>query len=55
MDTVVKHDIRIESNIFHGLHEVPRAVEMLQRGQYRGKGIIILDEKAAEVKRSQTR
>ena len=49
LDTVVKHDIRIESNVFHGLHEVPRAVEMLQTGQSRGKGVIVVDEEAAKV------
>ena len=49
MDTVVEHDIQIESNIFYGLHEVPRAVDMLQTGQYRGKGVIVVDKEAAKV------
>ena len=54
LETVVKHDIQIESKIFQGLHEVPRAVEMLQTGQYRGKGIIVVDEEAARVTLTQT-
>lgn len=41
---VVEHNIKVEKKIFHGLVQVPTAVEMLQNGAYRGKGVIIVDE-----------
>ncbi|KAK5062575.1 hypothetical protein LTR84_004648 [Exophiala bonariae] len=40
---VVEHNIKIEKSIFHGLDQVPTAVEMLKTGGYRGKGVIIVD------------
>lgn len=46
---VVEHDIKLENNIFHGIKEVPRAVEMLRNGEYRGKACIVVDEDAPGV------
>lgn len=43
---VIKHDIKVENNIFKGLDEVPKAVEMLRNGEYRGKACFVVDEKA---------
>lgn len=41
---IVEHKIKVENNVFHGLEEIPRAVEMLRNGQYRGKACIVVDE-----------
>ncbi len=46
MDTVVKHNIKVKMNVFHGIREIPKVVEMLRKGQYQGKGVIVIDEKA---------
>jgi propanol-preferring alcohol dehydrogenase len=44
LQLVVKHNIKVESNIFHGIREIPTVVDMLSKGQYRGKGVIVIDE-----------
>jgi propanol-preferring alcohol dehydrogenase len=49
LQLVVKHDIKVESNIFHGIREIPKVVDMLSKGQYRGKGVIIIDEGASRL------
>ncbi|KAK5467943.1 hypothetical protein LTS15_000916 [Exophiala xenobiotica] len=43
LQCVVDHDIHIEKNIFHGLDQVPTAVEALKTGAYRGKGVIVIE------------
>lgn len=40
---VVEHNIKVEKSVFHGLDQVPIAVEMLKTGEYRGKGVVIVD------------
>jgi propanol-preferring alcohol dehydrogenase len=47
LQLVVKHNIKVHSNIFHGIHEIPKVVDMLSKGQYRGKGVIVIDEEEA--------
>lgn len=47
---VEKHDIKVENNVFEGLDEVPRAVEMLKKGQYRGKACFVVDQSAVGVR-----
>lgn len=49
LNAVVEHDIHVENNIFHGLEEIPRAVEMLQKVQYRGKACFVVDKDAVGV------
>ena len=46
LNAVVEHDVRLENNVFHGLDEVPRAVDMLQKVQYRGKACVLIDRDA---------
>lgn len=43
---IVEHQIKLENNIFHGIEEIPRVVDMLKNGQYRGKACIVIDEEA---------
>jgi propanol-preferring alcohol dehydrogenase len=45
LDVVVKHDIKVKSNIFYGLQEIPKVVELLRQGRYQGKGVIVVDKK----------
>lgn len=44
MYAYIEHDIKLENEIPHGMKEVPRAVEMLKNGGYRGKACIVVDE-----------
>lgn len=50
LNAVVEHNIHVENNIFDGLKEIPRVVEMLQNVQYRGKAAFVIDEKAAGIR-----
>ena len=47
MDLVVQHKIKVKTNLFHGIREVPKVVELLRKGAYQGKGVIVIDEEAA--------
>jgi propanol-preferring alcohol dehydrogenase len=49
LQLVVKHEINVESNVFHGIREIPKVVDMLSKGQYKGKGVIIIDEEASRL------
>ena len=47
LNAVVKYKIHVENNVFHGLKEVPRVVEMLKNVEYRGKAaFFVVDESA---------
>lgn len=48
MDTVVEHKIKVKTNLFHGIDEIPKVVELLRKGAYQGKGVIVIDEEAAK-------
>jgi propanol-preferring alcohol dehydrogenase len=45
--------LKLKINIFHGIEEIPKAVDMLRHGKYQGKGVIAIDEDAT--KREQGR
>ena len=49
LNAVVEHDVRLENNVFRGLNEIPRAVQMLQNVEYRGKACFIIDPEAKGV------
>ncbi|KAK3721496.1 hypothetical protein LTR37_003052 [Vermiconidia calcicola] len=46
LNAFVEHDIHLENNVFNGLAEIPKAVEMAQKAQYRGKACFIVDKEA---------
>lgn len=46
LNAFVEHDLHLENNVFHGLNEIPRAVEMLKNVQYRGKACFLIDKDA---------
>ncbi|KAK5154658.1 hypothetical protein LTR04_005957, partial [Oleoguttula sp. CCFEE 6159] len=47
-DVIVEHNIKVKSNVFQGIEETPKVVELLRKGQYQGKGIIVIDEEAVK-------
>ena len=49
LNAVVEHKVRLENNVFRGLNEIPRVVDMLQNVQYRGKACFIIDAGAEGV------
>lgn len=49
LNAVVEHKMHVENNIFNGLDEIPRVVEMAQKAQYRGKASFIVDKDAKGV------
>lgn len=51
LNAVVEHNIHLENNVFKGLKEIPRAVEMLKNVEYRGKACFIVDPDAEGVER----
>ncbi|KAI9717336.1 MAG: hypothetical protein M1812_004863 [Candelaria pacifica] len=46
LDLVVEHDIKVKTNAFHGLKELPKAVELAHSGKMQGKPVILIDEEA---------
>jgi len=43
LQVVAKHNIRAETQIFHGLEEVPKMVELARAGNLRGKAVCVVD------------
>lgn len=41
-----KHGLKVESNLFHGLHRVPEMVDTLRAGTLKGKAICVVDSDA---------
>ena len=50
LNAVVEHGIHVENNVFDGLEEIPRVVEMLQNKRYRGKATFVVDESAVGIR-----
>ncbi|KAB8302462.1 hypothetical protein EYC80_005869 [Monilinia laxa] len=48
LELVSKHNIKVQTNPFRGLGEIPKAVELAHSGRMKGKPVIIIDEKAIE-------
>lgn len=49
LNAVIEHNIHVENNVFKGLNEIPRVVDMLQNVQYRGKACFVVDKDAVGV------
>jgi len=52
LDTVSKHNIKVMTNPFSGLKELPKAVELAHSGKMRGKPVIFIDEEAIKSQKS---
>ncbi|KAI9640877.1 hypothetical protein NHQ30_010718 [Ciborinia camelliae] len=48
LELVSKHNIKVQANIFKGLEELPKAVELAHSGKMKGKPVIIIDDEAIE-------
>ncbi|KAF7937799.1 uncharacterized protein EAE97_007595 [Botrytis byssoidea] len=48
LELVSKHNIKIQTNPFKGLGEIPKAVELAHSGRMKGKPVIIVDDEAIE-------
>lgn len=46
LQVVSKHNIKVKTNPFNGIKEVPRAIELAHSGRMQGKPVIIIDEQA---------
>ena len=52
LKTVAELGIKVNSNVFHGLNEIPKLVELAHSGKMAGKGMIVIDEEAAKSQKS---
>jgi propanol-preferring alcohol dehydrogenase len=48
LNLVAENKIQVEVNVFHGLKEVPRMVDLSHSGKMKGKAVCVVDEKAIE-------
>jgi propanol-preferring alcohol dehydrogenase len=46
LNLVSKHNVKIQTNPFKGLNDIPKAVELAQSGKMKGKPVIIIDDEA---------
>jgi len=44
LETVGKNGIKVETNVFKGLKEVPKMVELAHSGKMKGKAVCVVDE-----------
>jgi propanol-preferring alcohol dehydrogenase len=45
---VPKHNIRVNTNAFKGIKEVPKIIELAHSGKMQGKPVILFDDEAIE-------
>ncbi|KUJ22351.1 GroES-like protein [Mollisia scopiformis] len=48
LEVVSKNNIKVKTNAFKGIKEVPKAVELAHSGKMQGKPVILIDERAIE-------
>ncbi len=48
LDVVSKHNIKVKTNAFNGIKEVPKAVELAHSGKMQGKPVILIEQEAIE-------
>ena len=48
LELVAKNKISAKTNPFHGLEKIPELIKLVESGQLRGKGIVIVDEEAVK-------
>lgn len=46
LEVVSKHNIKVKTNPFNGIEEVPKAVELAHSGKMQGKPVILIDNEA---------
>lgn len=53
LEIVAEHGIKVRSNAFMGLEEIPKLVELAHGGKMVGKGLIIVDEQEQKKEREK--
>jgi len=48
LDLVAKHNISVKNNIFHGLKEIDKLIELVHTGKMKGKGVVIVDQEQVD-------
>ncbi len=48
LEVVSKNNIKVKTNPFNGIKEVPKAVELAHSGKMQGKPVILIDNEAIE-------
>lgn len=48
LDVVSKNKIRVKTNPFDGIKEIPQAVELAHSGKMQGKPVVLIDKEAIE-------
>jgi alcohol dehydrogenase, propanol-preferring len=48
LDVVSRHDVKVKTNPFKGLMELPKAVELAHSGKMQGKPVVLIDDEAIE-------
>ena len=48
LDHVAKHSIRVETNLFFGLDQVPKMLELAHSGTMKGKAVCVVDQEEYE-------
>ena len=48
LDVVSRHNIKVKTNAFNGIQEVPKAIELAHSGKMQGKPVIIINQEAIE-------
>jgi propanol-preferring alcohol dehydrogenase len=48
LDVVSRHNIKVKTNGFNGIKEVPKAIELAHSGKMQGKPVIIINQEAIE-------
>ena len=43
-----KHNVKVETNLFYGLDQVPKMVELAHSGKMKGKAVCVVDKEELE-------
>jgi propanol-preferring alcohol dehydrogenase len=48
LEVVSKNNIKVKTNAFNGIKELPKAIELAHSGKMQGKPVIIIDNEAID-------
>lgn len=48
LNDAAAHNVQVKTNIFHGLQEVPKMVELAHSGKMKGKAVCVVDSEVFE-------
>ncbi|KAJ5032787.1 uncharacterized protein L3040_009379 [Drepanopeziza brunnea f. sp. 'multigermtubi'] len=51
LEVVSKHNIKVKTNLFNGIKEIPNAVELVRSGKMQGKPVILIDNEAIQMEK----